>query len=788
MKPTGPRDPLVVIDRLEVGPVRVEPRRLTATYTVSRSGKRDSTDFVYRFEEDVFDDSADSRNLAAMMAAQVALNYGLFAQRLVFRGPYDTRDRRFLEVYAENTAREIYVNKLLMPNPFLVGGVRELTPERRERYLRAEIEIEAEEIRRDRGAGKATSPPNSWRVDPSKHAVLSSGGKDSLLTFGVLRELGHEAHPIFVNESGRHWYTALNAYRQLKVDHPETARVWTNSDRVFAWMLRHLPFVRKDFSRVRSDEYPIRLWTVAVFVFGALPLLRKRGIGRLLVGDEYDTTAKASYKGITHYSALFDQSRYFDEDLTRYYRRKDWRVCQFSILRSLSELLVEKVLVQRYPDLQRHQVSCHAAHIQVDRVRPCGQCEKCRRIVGMLKALGADPSRCGYTAEQEEHCLRSLAEKGVHQEAAGARQLAHMLTERGLLPAPTSDAIRARPHPETLSLRFHPTKSPVEAIPTDLRAGLYGVFLDHADGAVEKRGRLWTDFDPTTEQALAKPYPFEGWPLCRRDRKSRGVPQATDGSQYLLAELTWPEAEARFAQVDVALLPVGAVEQHGPHLPLDIDAFDADHLAKRVAEACSDPKPIVLPPIHYGVSYHHEGFSGTLSVSPETLARLVHEIGMCAARCGITKLVIINGHGGNAPALHLGAQMINRDAHIFTCVDTGETSDTDVYELINTPNDVHAGEIETSTTLAVRPDLVKMSEAPRTVPRFSSRYLDFTSKRSVGWYAHTKKISRTGVIGDATKATAEKGERIWELMTRHLVELVEHLKNLSLDEIFQRRY
>jgi creatinine amidohydrolase/Fe(II)-dependent formamide hydrolase-like protein len=230
------------------------------------------------------------------------------------------------------------------------------------------------------------------------------------------------------------------------------------------------------------------------------------------------------------------------------------------------------------------------------------------------------------------------------------------------------------------------------------------------------------------------------------------------------------------------------VEQHGPHLPLDTDAFDADYLCRRVAEACSNPKPLVLPPINYGVSYHHEDFSGTLSVSPETLARLVHEVGLCAARWGVTKLVVVNGHGGNVPALHLGAQMINRDARIFTCVETGETSDADVAEMVETPNDVHAGEIETSTTLAVRPQLVAMARAPRMIPRFSSRFLDFSSKRSVGWYAHTKRISRSGVMGDATRATVEKGERIWEVMTRRLVELVEDLKSLSLDEIYQRRY
>jgi creatinine amidohydrolase/Fe(II)-dependent formamide hydrolase-like protein len=589
--------------------------------------------------------------------------------------------------------------------------------------------------------------------------VLSSGGKDSLVTFGVLRELGHEVHPIFVNESGRHWYTAPNGYRHLKASHAEIARVWTNSDRVFSWMLRQLPFIRRDFAKVRSDEYPVRLWTVAVFVFGALPILRKRGIGRLLIGDEYDTTTRATHHGIRHYSALYDQSRYFDDEMTRYYHRKDWGACQFSILRPLSELLVEKVLAERYTDLLRQQMSCHATHIEDDRVKACGSCEKCRRIVGMLTAIGVDPSACGYTQQQIDRCLGDLATKGVHQDREGAEQLAHMLVERGRAVA-SSKVFRPQRHPETLSLRFHAQRSPVEAIPRDLRPGVYGLFLEHAEGALARNGRSWKSYDPKSPDAVSRPYPFEKRTGKAGKHRDSGSKPEADGTKYLLGEMTWPEAEARFKQVDVALLPVGAVEQHGPHLPLDTDAFDADYLARKVAEACSAPRPLVLPPIAYGVSYHHRDFAGTLSVGPETQARLVYEIGMSAARCGITKLVMINGHGGNAPALHLAAQMINRDAHIFTCVDTGETSDTDVHELLDAPNDVHAGEIETSTTLAVRPQLVDMGRAPRMVPKFSSRYLDFTSKRSVGWYAYTKKISRSGVMGDATKATAVKGEKI----------------------------
>ena len=207
-----------------------------------------------------------------------------------------------------------------------------------------------------------------------------------------------------------------------------------------------------------------------------------------------------------------------------------------------------------------------------------------------------------------------------------------------------------------------------------------------------------------------------------------------------------------------------------------------------MARACGKPRPLVLPLIPYGVSYHHDNFKGTVSIGPDTLSKLVYEIGMSVARQGISKLVIINGHGGNGPALHFAAQMINRDAHIFTCVDTGETSDADIDKLCQTPNDVHAGEVETSTTLANRPELVDMNAAAKSVPKFSNQYLEFTGKRSVGWYAYTDRLSKSGVMGDPTKASAEKGHKMWEVMIRNLVELVESIKGFPLAEIHQKRY
>ena len=772
---------LKVFDRLEVGPVKLERNRLTAPYRLFFNGKQDVFELIYRFEEPVFRPTEpESKNLADMMAAQVALNYGLFCGKLVFNGIYDPIDRAFLRDMAENTAREIYVKKFLEPNPFLEGTASSLTAKKRDKYLTARL------VFRGPRKGEVTTRWLHWSTDQGRHCILSSGGKDSLLSYGLINEIGLESHPIFVNESGRHWFTALNAFRHFRDHIPNTARVWVNSDRLFAWMLQRIPFIRKDFARVRSDEYPIRLWTVAVFLFGVLPLMRKRGIGRLLIGDEFDTSVRKVHEGIAHYDGLYDQSIFFDQVLSRYFMRKGWAISQFSILRPLSELLIEKILSKRYPRLQQHQISCHAAHKEGDRILPCGKCEKCRRIVGMLSALDVDPENCGYSEPQVKHALNGFVKKGVAQEAPGVRQLGFMLLQKNLIDVPNDRRNYFKSKPEILNLRFDPRVSSMNAIPVNLRMPLLRIYRQYAEGAMLRSGKKWASIDIYSDSGLTQPYVFE-FDINGQSPATEEVRTANSKKDFLWGELSWPEARDHLQEVDIALLPVGSIEQHGPHLPLDTDAYDANYLALRVAEACSEPKPLVLPYIPYGVAYHHHGFRGTVSISNDALAKLVYDIGISVSHNGIKKLVIINAHGGNSPALNHAAQMINRDARVFVCVDTGETSDVDIYALIETPNDVHAGEMETSTSLATRPHLVDMNQACTEIPEFSSRYLDFTSIHGVSWYAYTRKISNSGVMGDPTKASAEKGKKIWEIMIAHLVALVEDLKSMTLDEIHHRK-
>ena len=274
-------------------------------------------------------------------------------------------------------------------------------------------------------------------------------------------------------------------------------------------MLKQLPFIREDHASVRADIYPIRLWTVAVFLFGALPIALKRGGGNILIGDEYDTTLRGRTNGITHYCGLYDQSKFFDNALTRYYRKKGWNLYQYSMLRSLSELLIMKVLTRRYPELQACQMSCHAAHEHEGRMRPCGKCEKCRRIIGMMVSLQADPGNCGYSGEQVAWCLEQLASRSIKQIGSDASHLYHLLLEAGALQENAFTLKAARPHPEILKLRFDRERSRLEDLPVAIRTPLFDALRPYADGCVIKAGGRWEPVDINTlieEQPKYKPY------------------------------------------------------------------------------------------------------------------------------------------------------------------------------------------------------------------------------------------------------------------------------------------
>jgi hypothetical protein len=232
-------------------------------------------------------------------------------------------------------------------------------------------------------------------------------------------------------------------------------------------MQRQLPFIRKDFSNIRADIYPVRLWTVAVFLFGVLPVAKKNGIGNM------------------------------------------WKIYQYSILRSLSELLIMKILVNRYPKLQQHQISCHAAHKGEEKMKPCGRCEKCRRIIGMLKALGGDPVQCGYTDNQTSKGLENLENKSVKQIGSDAAHLYYLLMSQGQIKKTPHTPKMAKPHPEILSLRFDKERSRLSDLPIHIRKPLFDIFSQYADGSVQRKGGSWKKIELTTQILHQHPFKLE---------------------------------------------------------------------------------------------------------------------------------------------------------------------------------------------------------------------------------------------------------------------------------------
>jgi creatinine amidohydrolase len=249
---------------------------------------------------------------------------------------------------------------------------------------------------------------------------------------------------------------------------------------------------------------------------------------------------------------------------------------------------------------------------------------------------------------------------------------------------------------------------------------------------------------------------------------------------YYLGELTWLDVEEFLKAHKTVIVPVGSCEQHGPHLPLDTDAYDAFWLSLKAAEKAQCA--LVAPPIYYGVSLHHMDFPGTITLNPRTLEQVAYEVGVCLTKHGFNKILFENGHGGNTPALEAAAQRIKAETNAFVAIDTVSLIPDFVEKFIETPYDAHAGEFETSTTLANRENLVvkeRIAKPQLTLPK--SKYTKIGLKETgpkVSWAFRTKELSNTGVIGDPTKASKDKGEKAWKLAIERLVDLLKELDSI----------
>jgi len=250
-----------------------------------------------------------------------------------------------------------------------------------------------------------------------------------------------------------------------------------------------------------------------------------------------------------------------------------------------------------------------------------------------------------------------------------------------------------------------------------------------------------------------------------------------------LAELRAPQIAEHLSERSIVVQPLGAIEQHGPHLPFDTDLVVATEVAEAaVAERGDELDAWLLPPLAYTKSNEHAWSAGTIWLSATTLLAVLDDIGRSVATLSARKLVFVNGHGGNSALLNVANRELRLKYGLMTFlahpgfpVDQGGTAPAAELGM-----GVHGGTDETSLMLHLRPDRVDMTAATRNVPDWlaTNEQVRFGGRVSFGWLSND--FGPDGHIGDPTAATAERGKELLEGAVRGLGEALAEIAAFQL--------
>jgi creatinine amidohydrolase len=244
-------------------------------------------------------------------------------------------------------------------------------------------------------------------------------------------------------------------------------------------------------------------------------------------------------------------------------------------------------------------------------------------------------------------------------------------------------------------------------------------------------------------------------------------------TEYRYSRLTWEEINDAIEQQKVVLLPTGSTEQHGHHLPLDVDTFLAESVCLEVGRRAGG-RVLVLPPVAYGLNLHHIDFPGTIHIEPETFVAFCTNITKSVAYHGFQKILIVNGHGSNVPLIDLVARKTVLETQSLCAAVHYITLAAPAFEAVReTEVLAHADEFETSLYLHLAPERVQMDKAAAGND-VQGTYLssDSTANYPVRFNDYWGRWTRLGVHGDPTAATAEKGKVIFEAAVVGLLEIV----------------
>lgn len=257
--------------------------------------------------------------------------------------------------------------------------------------------------------------------------------------------------------------------------------------------------------------------------------------------------------------------------------------------------------------------------------------------------------------------------------------------------------------------------------------------------------------------------------------------------KYMYADLTRPEVNQRIDQDALVVIPIGSTEQHGEHLPVNCDAFIAGTYAQRAAALATERgvNVLVAPTIPFGFSTHHLAFGGTISLRSQTLYAVLCDIMESLISGGVKRILFVNAHGGNNPAIAMAVNDVKRnypETVLAFChaAAFGREAGKDIFP--GTKGSCHACEFETSAYLAfneaaVRKDCIK-SELPE--PRVAGEGLGGVNREGVTMPFTMDQRTQCGVIGDATKASREKGEALTAVITEGIAKTMEQVAHCPL--------
>lgn len=232
------------------------------------------------------------------------------------------------------------------------------------------------------------------------------------------------------------------------------------------------------------------------------------------------------------------------------------------------------------------------------------------------------------------------------------------------------------------------------------------------------------------------------------------------------------------ARVDLLhVLPVSAIEQHGPHLPASTDALIVEGLVEAIDGVDEFVDGLLwLPHLYYGTSEEHQDLHPTLSLRPETLLAVLDDIFRSLAGQGVKNVAILNGHGGNVPVLQASA----RNSLVRWGVRTYFLRPLSILPSSHGGSiEMHAGALETSLLLHLKPDLVRVDQVPSVQQMKHARsnlLLSMTEGNAPQFAWRTKDLSTNGVIGEPSKADAEYGKELFDLMVRYLMQEIQQIR------------